>query len=138
MFDVKRLLEAALKARTYAYAPYSQFAVGAAVLTSSGEIFSGCNVENASYGLTVCAERVAAFAAVASGSRELVAIALVADLPYPPLPCGACRQVLSEFNPTMWVVCANLEGQQRCFRLDELLPEAFGPDFQRVQKNKQA
>jgi len=134
--EVARLLAAAKKARTQAYAPYSQFAVGAAVLTKSGEIFSGCNVENSSYGLTVCAERVAAFAAVTGGSRELVGIALVADMPAPPLPCGACRQVLSEFNPQMWVVCANLQGKQRRFRLDELLPEAFGPDFRETRKEK--
>lgn len=130
MLEVTRLLEAAQKARAHAYAPYSQFAVGAAVLTSSGEIFAGCNVENSSYGLTVCAERVAVFAAVASGRRELVGLALVADLPNPPMPCGACRQVLSEFNPAMWIVTANLEGRRRLLRLDELLPEAFGPDFQ--------
>ena|SRR5690554_6753956 len=127
MEDVTRLLEAAKNVRVNAYAPYSRFAVGAAVLTDSGEIFSGCNVENASYGLAVCAERIAAFTAVSAGSRMIKGIALVADTPEPPMPCGACRQVLSEFNTKMWIVCANLRGQQRLYRLEQLLPEAFGP-----------
>jgi cytidine deaminase len=120
-----RLLEQARLAREKAYAPYSRFAVGAALLTEDGEIITGCNVENVSYGLTICAERVAAFTAVAAGRKIISGLALVADLPEPPTPCGACRQVLAEFAPKMWILCANLEGKQRIFRLTELLPEAF-------------
>jgi cytidine deaminase len=120
-----RLLEQARLAREKAYAPYSRFAVGAALLTEEGEIITGCNVENVSYGLTICAERVAAFTAVAAGRKKISGLALVADLPEPPTPCGACRQVLAEFAPEMWILCANLEGKQRIFRLTELLPEAF-------------
>ncbi|HZK24066.1 MAG TPA: cytidine deaminase [Oscillospiraceae bacterium] len=120
-----RLLEQAQIARGQAYAPYSHFTVGAALLTAEGEIITGCNVENVSYGLTVCAERVATFTAMAAGKKKLIGLALVADLPEPPTPCGACRQVLAEFAPQMWILCANLQGRQRIFRLAELLPEAF-------------
>lgn len=120
-----RLLEQAKAARARAYAPYSRFTVGAAVLTAEGEIISGCNVENVSYGLTICAERVATFAAVAAGKKNILGLALVADTPEPLTPCGACRQVLAEFAPQMWLLCANLQGQQRLFKLAELLPEAF-------------
>ena len=125
MDDITLLLKIAAQARTQAYAPYSHFAVGAAVLTTDGEIYFGCNVENVSYGLTLCAERVATFTAVAAGQKQITGIAIIADTPQPPTPCGACRQVLFEFNPRMWVVCANLQGQQRIFHLQELLPEAF-------------
>lgn len=122
---LSRLLEKAREARELAYAPYSRFPVGVALLTEDGEIFSGCNVENVSYGLTVCAERVAAYAAIACGTRKFSGLALVADTPQPPTPCGACRQVLYEFAPDLWIIAANLQGQQRMFRLAELLPEAF-------------
>ncbi|HHX73460.1 MAG TPA: cytidine deaminase [Firmicutes bacterium] len=125
MEDFTRLLEAAAAVRRHAYAPYSRFPVGAALQTADGMIFTGCNIENVSFGLTVCAERVACFAAVAAGQKEPVALALVADTPEPPVPCGACRQVLHEFSPAMWIVCAGLNGQKRIFRLSELLPEAF-------------
>ncbi|NLM47041.1 MAG: cytidine deaminase [Firmicutes bacterium] len=125
MEDFSGLLEAAAAARKNAYAPYSRFPVGAAVQTAGGRIFTGCNVENVSFGLTVCAERVAVFSAVAAGQKDLAVLALVADTPEPPMPCGACRQVLHEFNPAMWIVCADLNGKKRIFRLDELLPEAF-------------
>ncbi|MCR3921865.1 MAG: cytidine deaminase [Firmicutes bacterium] len=120
-----RLLESAREARKRAYVPYSHFAVGAALVTEDGEIISGCNVENISYGLTVCAERVATFTAMAEGKGKIVGLAVVADTPEPPTPCGACRQVLMEFAPEMWILCGNLRGQQRIFRLQELLPEAF-------------
>ena len=95
--------------RREAYAPYSRYPVGAAVL-AEGEIFAGCNVENVSFGLTMCAERVAVFSAVAAGKRRIKGIALLADGSRPPVPCGACRQVLYEFNPEMWIVCADLRG----------------------------
>lgn len=121
-----QLIEAAREARDRAYVPYSRFAVGAAVLTRSGRIFSGCNIENASYGLTVCAERVAALGAVVAGEREHVAVAVIADVPGGfPYPCGACRQVLAEFGPNMTVIVANIAGEQRTHSLRELLPEAF-------------
>src|ERR1700741_3390871 len=95
----QRLVEAAIAARSRAHAPYSNFQVGAAVATASGEIFGGCNVENASYGLTICAERAAVCAAVAAGHKEIVAVAVVTL--GAASPCGACRQVLSEFGPSM-------------------------------------
>ncbi len=121
------LLEMAKGAAGQAYAPYSGYRVGAAILCcEDGAVFTGCNVENASYGLTMCAERVAAGAAVAAGYRTLEAIAIYADGPEPPMPCGACRQVLAEFNPEMVVVASNGKGS-RSLRLNELLPFSFGP-----------
>lgn len=109
-----------------AHCPYSRFAVGAAVLTSDGVIASGCNVENASFGLTICAERNAVFAAVASGAKTIVALALYTPTAKPATPCGACRQVLAEFGPAMTVrcICDGTEAVE--FRLEELLPAAFG------------
>ncbi|HAF02174.1 MAG TPA: cytidine deaminase, partial [Spartobacteria bacterium] len=95
----EELVKAALQARNYAYAPYSKFSVGCALLTKSGKIFTGCNVENISLGLTICAERAAVAAAIAEGEKDFVAIAVVTDSDAPALPCGACRQVLAEFNP---------------------------------------
>jgi cytidine deaminase len=122
----QRLSEGARRAREGAYAPYSGFRVGAAVLTARGEIFTGANVENASFGATVCAERVAIFAAVAAGRRDLTALAVMADTPEPVAPCGLCRQVLAEFNPDCEVVLANTAGGWRLANLKELLPLAFG------------
>lgn len=121
----KKLLESASRARKKAYAPYSHFSVGAALLTEDGEIYDGCNVENLSYGLTICAERVAVFSAIAAGSRNFTGLSLVADTPEPITPCGACRQVLYEFSPDLWVISTNLAGQQKMYRLRELLPDAF-------------
>jgi len=128
------LVAAARAARRRAYAPYSRFRVGAAILTSRGEIVSGCNVENISYGLTNCAERTAVFAARAAGKlgaggrgATIVAVAVVAQGASPPSPCGACRQVLNEFGPDCLVICANLRGDQRVATLAALLPDAFGP-----------
>lgn len=123
----EELLARAGLARVAAYAPYSHYAVGAAVLTEDGTVFSGCNVENASYGLTVCAERVAVFAAVAAGHRHLRAAAVVT--PSRGSPCGACRQVLLEFGgPELMVHLADPDGGRRDRTLAELLPESFGPD----------
>jgi len=122
------LIAAAREACQRAYAPYSGFCVGAALQTSSGRVFTGCNVENASYGLTICAEQVAVGRAVAEGERNFDAIAIVSKGGV--MPCGACRQVLAEFNPDLRVIVADLEGSQghnREFRLSELLPEAFLP-----------
>jgi cytidine deaminase len=116
------LVMAAWKAREMAYAPYSKFAVGAALLASDGRIFSGCNVENISFGLTQCAERTAICAAVAAGVREFGMLAVVADTAVPISPCGACRQVMAEFGVPR-VILANRSGQL-AFSLEELLPRA--------------
>ena len=116
------LLEAARAVRPRAYAPYSHFLVGAALLSRSGKIYTGCNVENISYGLTLCAERSAVAAAVADGEREFAAIAIVADTEKPISPCGACRQVLAEFSPNLEVFLATLSGKLESYRLIELLP----------------
>ena len=122
------LVRAAHDARTRAYAPYSEFTVGAAVVADGG-IYSGCNVENASYGLSICAERVAATTAVAAGERRIDAVAVVGSSDPPTPPCGACRQFLNEFGPAMAVVAETPGGRRETWRLDELLPHAFGPEF---------
>jgi cytidine deaminase len=132
-FDADALLAQAREARDHAYAPYSHFKVGAALLTSEGVIIQGCNVENASYGLTNCAERTAIFTAVARGLRSFRAIAIVASGPPPSsptgaapcTPCGACRQVLSEFSPTMEVVLEQEDGSAWLVPAHELLPHQF-------------
>jgi cytidine deaminase len=129
----KILIEKAKRARERAYAPYSKFKVGAALLTRNGKVYTGANVENATFGLTVCAERVALFKAVTGGERDFVEIAVVADKDEPITPCGACRQVLSEFasdpkdpaSRDLKIICANLKGKIKRYSLKELLPEAF-------------
>lgn len=121
----EELIRAALKARESAYAPYSGFKVGAALQGKDGSVFRGCNVENASYGLTNCAERSAVFGAVCAGVRDFTAIAIVTDLENPAAPCGPCRQVLAEFSPEMTVVLANTQGKQVVTSIRELLPMAF-------------
>ena len=118
------LLTRAIAARTAAYAPYSHFAVGAALETRSGNVFTGCNVENLSFGLTCCAERNAVFAAIVAGEREFVRIVIVADSQEPVTPCGACRQVLAEFTDDLEVRSVNLQGVEYCANLRELLPRA--------------
>lgn len=123
------LLSAAIKARERAYAPYSGFKVGAALRGSVGEIFSGCNVENASYGLTICAERTLVSTAVAAGVITFTQMVIVADSETPCPPCGACRQFLFEFAPNLELWVANISGETKFFRLCDLLPEAFGPGF---------
>lgn len=130
----QRLLAAARAVRLQAHAPYSRFQVGAAVLDERGLIFAGCNVENASYGLTICAERNAVAAAVAGGARRLAAVAVVTGTRPPATPCGACRQVLSEFGaPEMTVLLGSPTGAALRRRLGALLPESFalGPKDQR-------
>jgi cytidine deaminase len=119
-------LTAARTARSRAYAPYSDFHVGAAVL-AGGEVFTGVNVENASYPLSVCAERNAVAAAVGAGQRTIEAVAVVADAEDPTPPCGGCRQVLNEFGPRMLVVCEGSGGRRTEWVLSEILPHAFGP-----------
>jgi cytidine deaminase len=121
----ERLVAAAREARARAYAPYSDFHVGAALEAADGTLFTGCNVENASYGLTICAERVALFRAIADGHRHFTRIAVVADTATPTSPCGACRQVLYEFAPDLDVVLANLTEITSRHRLADLLPDAF-------------
>jgi cytidine deaminase len=125
--DQKRLIQAALKARKNAVAPYSKFQVGAALLTDSGEIISGANVESVSYGLTCCAERVALFKALTAGKRKFKAVAVVAALRNGPTPCGACRQLLAEYAPdaVVWLADTKRPRMVREFSVAELLPEAF-------------
>ena len=120
-----RLVEAARRVRERAYAPYSKFAVGAALLADDGTVFVGANVENASFGLTVCAERNAVAAAIAAGRRRFRALALVAGRGKPAAPCGACRQVLHEFAPDLAIRMVSAQGKACDVRLAELLPLGF-------------
>lgn len=122
--DTTSLIHAAREARENAHAPYSGFAVGAALLCDDGTVFTGCNVENLSFGLTICAERVAVGTAVAAGKRRFRCIAIVADSDEVISPCGACRQVLAEFHPGLEIHSANLSGKVGVFSLAELLPRA--------------
>ena len=124
---IKDLYKSALNVRENAYVPYSNFKVGAAVLTEAGEIFCGCNVENSSFGLTVCAERNSIFSAVAHGHKSFKALLVVADSKEPVKPCGACRQVMAEFGD-FDVFLANLKGNIEKTKVSELLPHAFGPN----------
>jgi cytidine deaminase len=119
-----RLVEAAIAARANAHAPYSNFAVGAALECADGTVFTGCNVENLSFGLTMCAERVAIGAAVVAGHRDFRCIAIVADTDSPISPCGACRQVMAEFHPSLKILSATLDGKTEEFTLEQLLPRA--------------
>ena len=125
--DIDRLVAAAAAARDHAYAPYSRFRVGAALLLPDGGVSSGCNVENASFGLAVCAERNAVAAAVVAGGRSFRALAVVTDVHPPASPCGACRQVLAEFGDFP-VILANPDGERLVTSVTALLPGAFGGD----------
>jgi cytidine deaminase len=125
MTDRNALVEAARAAREHAVAPYSHFRVGAAVRAKSGRLFSGCNIENASYGLTLCAERVALFKALSEGERGFEAVAVVTDGGTLTPPCGACRQILWEFCGDAEVILANLSGQIELHRMSGLLPKPF-------------
>jgi cytidine deaminase len=120
--NLESLVEQARKARTHAYAPYSHFSVGAALLVKSGRVFTGCNVENLSFGLTICAERAAVCAAVAAGETHFEALAVVSDSVHPVTPCGACRQVLAEFAADLPICSENLQGERFESTLAELLP----------------
>lgn len=125
--DLERLIAAAKLAASRAYCPYSRFPVGAALLADNGAIISGCNVENASSGLTICAERSAIFQGIAIGQRRFVRAVVFTPTPTPTAPCGACRQVLNEFAPEIIVTCV-CDGPERIeCRLSDLLPHAFGP-----------
>jgi cytidine deaminase len=123
------LLAAALAARQHAHAPYSHFAVGAALEDSTGRIHTGCNVENATYGLTVCAERVAVFKAISEGVRKFRRIAVAADTDNLTPPCGACRQILWEFCGDIEVTLVNPRGKSETLRMKELFPRAFDASF---------
>lgn len=125
--DAKELMKMAIEARQNAYAPYSRFAVGAALLAENGKVYTGCNIENASYGLTCCAERNAIFAAVGAGERRFKMLAVAADSPEPVAPCGACRQVIAEFGIPL-VVMGNLKEATKTMTAEELLPYGFGQE----------
>lgn len=123
----RRLEKAARLAAKSSYSPYSKFRVGAAILTGSGKIYTGCNVENASYGLCNCAERSAIFTAAAAGERTLKAVAVYTPTASATSPCGACRQVINEFGPTALVISVCDSADRIETTLDQLLPHAFGP-----------
>jgi cytidine deaminase len=123
----RRLEKAARAAAATSYSPYSKFPVGAAVLTATGKIFSGCNVENASFGLCNCAERTAIFTAVAAGERVIKAVAVYTPTKTPTSPCGACRQVINEFGPDSIVLGICDSAERLTTSLESLLPDAFGP-----------
>jgi cytidine deaminase len=123
------LLEAALGAREHAHARFSHFKVGAALEDDAGRVYTGCNVENATYGLTVCAERVAVFKAISEGARKFTRVAVAADTGTLTPPCGACRQILWEFCGDIEVILVNLEGRTESFRLKDLFPRPFDASF---------
>lgn len=127
--DAAALLDAARAARLHAFAPYSRFLVGAALLADDGRVFTGCNVENATYGLTVCAERVAIVKAISEGARKFTRIAVVADTAQPTPPCGACRQLLWEFGGDLEVILGNLATEAGRHQLKDLFPLPFDAGF---------
>ncbi len=128
---IKELVGLAAGARERAYAPYSKYPVGAAVLFASGKIYTGCNIENASYGLSNCAERTAVFKGVSEGEQEIVAVAVAVKGKTAGSPCGACRQVIREFGPKALLISAAENGEYFSKTLEELLPDSFGPEYLR-------
>ena len=128
------LLMQAISAREYAYAPYSNYAVGAALVTTDGKIYTGCNIENASYTPSICAERTAMFKAISEGDFDFTAIAVVTV--DGGAPCGVCRQVMREFAPKLTVIIGDLAGNYRIFTLSDLLPRSFGPENLRMSSNQ--
>lgn len=122
--EIQKLMDCAIKARENAYSPYSHFAVGAALLCEDGTLYEGCNIENASYGLTNCAERTAIFKAVSEGHIKFKALAVVVDTEGPCAPCGACRQVMAEFKIPL-IIMGNLMGNIKIVTIEELLPFSF-------------
>ncbi len=132
----RQLESAARRAAKASYSPYSKFRVGAAVLTGSGRIYAGTNVENASYGLCNCAERTAIFTAAAAGERVVKAVAVYTPTPQPTAPCGACRQVINEFGPDALVISVCQGSSRLETTLDQLLPSAFGPSDLRRRRKK--
>ncbi len=130
----QQLIEKALEAKKNAYVPYSNFHVGAAILTDDGSIYTGCNIENASYSPTICAERTAIFKAVSEGKRNIKKIAIVgdSDMTY---PCGVCRQVIREFGKDAEIIIANFKNEFKVYKLEDLLPHSFGPeDLKQAEK----
>ena len=125
----EELKAAAVAMLDRAYVPYSHFPVGAALECSDGTVFTGCTIENAAYGLTICAERTAIFKAISEGHRDLKRIVIAGKSEDYCVPCGSCRQVMQEFAPQMEVICLNGKGEARHFALKELLPESFGPEY---------
>jgi cytidine deaminase len=126
---MNKLLEAALSARENAHAPFSNFKVGAAIEDETGRIFTGCNVENATYGLTICAERVAVFKAISEGARKFRRIAVAADTEVLTPPCGACRQILWEFCGDAELTLVNLQGKTETLRMSDIFPRPFDASF---------
>ena len=127
--NFQELIETAKKARLQSVAPFSKFLVGAALKTAEGKVYTGCNVESASYGLTVCAERVAIWKALSEGERDFTELAIVADTSTLTPPCGTCRQIIHEFCKNAEIVLANLRGETQECSIEELLPRAFDARF---------
>lgn len=125
--EAKELIKKALEAQQMAYVPYSNFHVGAAILTEDNQVFTGCNIEIASYSPTICAERTAIFKAVSEGHTKIKTVAVVGDSDFT-YPCGVCRQVIREFGKDATIIIANSEDEYREYKLDELLPHSFGPE----------
>jgi len=132
--DNRKLILEAKKARENSYAPYSNFKVGAALLAKSGKVYTGANLENSSFGQTVCAERLALYKAVSAGEKDFKKIAIVAPGAKPVTPCGICRQALFEFSPELEVVCANLRGKVKKYTLKQLLPHPFKYEKRKTKK----
>lgn len=133
--DKEQLLQQAKEIREKAYVPYSKFPVGAALLTKTGKVYLGCNIENAAYPVTCCAERVAIFKAISEGEFEFEQLAVAADTDRPVPPCGSCRQVMSEFfHKDTWIHAANLSGAVKSMTMEEILPFSFGSgDMERAK-----
>ena len=127
--NFEKLIEEARKAREKAHAPFSNFKVGAALFTENSELFTGCNIENASYGLTLCAERVAIFKAVSEGAKDFTQLAIVADTDELTPPCGACRQIIWEFCGDIPLILSNLKGKTETIQMKEIFPRAFDTKF---------
>ena len=127
--DSQSLIAAAQRARLQSVAPFSKFLVGAAVRTANGKVYTGCNIESASYGLTVCAERVAIWKALSEGERQFTELAVVADTESLTPPCGTCRQIIWEFAKNATIIFANLKGESETFHMKDLLPRAFDVRF---------
>lgn len=125
----KELCQKAIDMLDRAYIPYSHFPVGAALECADGTVFTGCNIENAAYGATICAERTAIFKAVSEGHRDFVRIVIAGKSQDYCVPCGSCRQVMREFAPELEVICLNGKGEAKHYTLRQLLPESFGPEY---------
>jgi len=132
--DFQKLINKAIEASLNSYAPYSKFSVGSALITKDGTIFTGCNIENASLGLSICAERVAIYKAVSSGYKSFKALAIIGDTDDPCTPCGACRQVMLEFSPDMEVIMTNLHQKIKITKAKELLPDMFQGENLKINK----